>query len=223
MGKPTLRTFVAYVEDLPGVLNRITSLLRRRNYNIVSLTVGRTEREGVSRMTIVVEADDDAARRIEANLYKLVNVLWVQDTSHAATMVRELALVKVKADAASRGEVMRVCDVFRARVVDVGPEALVAEITGTADKIDGLVDVLRPFGIVEMVRTGAVAMLRSGEPNEAARVLATELSDRPEGAPSDRPGAAPSDRPGAAPSDRPGAKTPDGAGAPSNRPGTKAA
>jgi acetolactate synthase-1/3 small subunit len=163
MSKATLRTFIAYVEDLPGVLNRVTSLLRRRNYNIVSLTVGRTERPGASRMTIVLEADDDGARRIEANLYKLVNVLWVQNASETATMVRELALIKVKTNSADRGEVMRLCDVFRARVVDVGPEALVAEITGTGDKIDGLLDVLRPFGVVEMVRTGAVAMVRGAE------------------------------------------------------------
>jgi acetolactate synthase-1/3 small subunit len=166
MSKTTLRTFIAYVEDLPGVLNRVTSLLRRRNYNIVSLTVGRTERDAVSRMTIVLEADDDGARRIEANLYKLVNVLWVQNTSEAATMVRELALIKVRTTGANRAEVMRLCDVFRARVVDVGPEALVAEITGGGDKIDGLVDVLRPFGIVEMVRTGAVAMVRSTEASD---------------------------------------------------------
>jgi acetolactate synthase-1/3 small subunit len=164
MSKPTLHTFIAYVEDRPGVLNRMTSLLRRRNYNIVSLTVGRTEQEGVSRMTIVLEADDDAARRIEANLYKLVNVLRIEDATAASTVVRELALIKVKADAAMRSEVMRLCDIFRARVVDVGPEALVAEITGAAEKIEGLVDVLRPFGILEMVRTGAVAMLRSAEP-----------------------------------------------------------
>jgi acetolactate synthase I/III small subunit len=171
MSKPTLRTFIAYVEDLPGVLNRVTSLLRRRNYNIVSLTVGRTERAGVSRMTVVIEADEDAARRIEANLYKLVNVLFVEDTTQAATMVRELALVKVRADATSRSEVMRLCDVFRARVVDVGPEALVAEITGAEDKIDGLVDVLQPFGIIEMVRTGAIAMVRSaGATTDAARL-----------------------------------------------------
>ncbi len=163
MSKLTLRTFIAYVEDLPGVLNRVVSLLRRRNYNIVSLTVGRTEREGVSRMTIVVEADVDAARRIEANLYKLVNVLWVEDATDAATVVRELALVKVKADGKVRSEVIRLCEVFRARVVDVGVEALVAEITGTADKIEGLLDVLRPFGLLEVVRTGSVAMLRSAE------------------------------------------------------------
>jgi acetolactate synthase-1/3 small subunit len=163
MSDAALRTFIAYVEDLPGVLNRVTSLLRRRNYNIVSLTVGRTEREGVSRMTIVLEADDDGARRIEANLYKLVNVLWVQNASDASAMARELALIKVRTTSVNRSEIMRLCDVFRARVVDVGPEALVAEITGTADKIDGLVDVLRPFGIAEMVRTGIVAMVRSAE------------------------------------------------------------
>ena len=185
MSKPTLRTFIAYVEDLPGVLNRVTSLLRRRNYNIVSLNVGRTEREGVSRMTVVVEADEDAARRIEANLYKLVNVLFVEDTSRAATMVRELALVKVRADATSRSEVMRLCDVFRARVVDVGPEALVAEITGAEDKIDGLVDVLRPFGIIEMVRTGAIAMVRSAEiATDAGKIPLSVPPPPPPGSPS---------------------------------------
>ncbi len=184
MSKPTPRTFIAYVEDLPGVLNRVTSLFRRRNYNIMSLTVGSTERAGVSRMTIVIEADEDAARRIEANLYKLVNVLFVEDTSHAATMVRELALVKVRADATSRSEVMRLCDVFRARVVDVGPEALVAEITGTEDKIDGLVDVLKPFGILEMVRTGAVAMVRSSEALDADRIRLSAPPPPPSPSPS---------------------------------------
>ena len=161
--KPSLRTFIAYVEDLPGVLNRVTSLFRRRSYNIVSLTVGVTERSGVSRMTIVVEADDDAASRIEANLYKLVNVLRVDDTRDVATVVRELALVKVRADGNARAEVIRLCEVFRARIVDVGTEALVAEITGTADKVDGLIEVLRPFGVLEIARTGAVAMLRGAQ------------------------------------------------------------
>ena len=183
MNHATRHTFIAYVEDLPGVLNRVTSLLRRRNYNIVSLTVGRTERPGVSRMTIVLDADDDGARRIEANLYKLVNVLWVENTSEAATMVRELALIKVRADGNNRSEVMRLCDVFRARVVDVGPAALVAEITGTGDKIDGLVDVLRPFGLVEMVRTGVVAMVRSAE----ATADRAPLGTRPPPPPSSPP------------------------------------
>jgi acetolactate synthase-1/3 small subunit len=163
MNETRLRTFIVHVEDLPGVLNRVTSLFRRRNYNIESLTVGRTAQTGVSRMTIVMEADDDAARRIEANLYKLVNVLRVDDTTPKATVTRELALIKLRADAASRPQVMQICEVFRARVVDVGPDALVCEITGTADKIDGLVSVLAPFGILEMVRTGSVAMVRSAE------------------------------------------------------------
>ena len=161
-----LRTFIAYVEDLPGVLNRVTSLFRRRGYNIASLTVGATHREGVSRMTIVTHANDDEAARVEANLYKLVNVLRVEDTGHLPTVARELALVKVKADTASRPQVMQICEVFRARVVDVGPTALICEITGTGDKIDSLVEVLTPFGILETVRTGGVAMVRSAEAQE---------------------------------------------------------
>jgi acetolactate synthase I/III small subunit len=163
MSQPSTRNFIVYVEDLPGVLNRVTSLFRRRGFNIDSLAVGRTEQAGVSRMTIVTEADDDTARRIEANLYKLVNVLRVEDPGRKATVTRELALIKVRAGTESRADVMRLCDVFRARVIDVGPDALICEITGTRDKIDGLADVLAPFGILEIVRTGAVAMLRSAE------------------------------------------------------------
>jgi acetolactate synthase I/III small subunit len=184
MTESRLRTFIAHVEDLPGVLNRITSLFRRRSYNIESLAVGRTHEAGVSRMTLVIAADDHAARRIEANLYKLVNVLRVEDTTLRATVARELALIKVRADAGSRPSVMQVCDVFRARVIDVGPEALICEITGAAAKIDGFVDVLMPFGVVEMVRTGAVAMVRSAEVADRA-----DPADRETDVPEDRPGA----------------------------------
>jgi acetolactate synthase-1/3 small subunit len=155
-----VRTFLAYVEDRPGVLNRVTSLFRRRGYNIESLTVGRTERPGVSRMTLVIDMDDDAARRLEANLYKLVNVLWVKDVTEGATIVRDLALIKVKTEASQRPAVMQLCEVFQARVVDITPDAMIVEITSTQDKITGLIDVLRPFGIAEMVRTGAIAMTR---------------------------------------------------------------
>jgi acetolactate synthase-1/3 small subunit len=158
-----LRTYITHVEDLPGVLNRVTSLFRRRGYNIDSLAVGRTEVPGVSRMTIVMEADDDAARRFEANLYKLVNVLEVEDTTYRSCVTRELALIKVRADQASRTHVLQLAEVFRARVIDVAPEALIFEITGPRDKVDGLASVLAQYGIVEMVRTGAVAMLRSAE------------------------------------------------------------
>lgn len=162
-----LRTFVAYVEDRPGVLNRVVSLFRRRSYNIESLTVGRTELAGVSRMTVVMEADDDGARRIEANLYKLVNVLRVKDISKQASVARDLALLKVRTTPESRPHVLQLAEVFRARAVDVGPDALVLEITGTTDKIDGLVEVLRPYGIVEMVRTGLIAMTRGIDGDEA--------------------------------------------------------
>ena len=170
----TLRTYIMHVEDLPGVLNRVTSLFRRRGYNIESLTVGRTENAGVSRMTIVMEADDDAARRIEANLYKLVNVLKVEDTTRRPCVTRELALIKVRTNSqAQRAHVMQLAEVFRARVIDVAPEALIFEITGTRDKIEGLAGVLAEYGIVEMVRTGAVAMLRS------APELANEIQEEP--------------------------------------------
>ena len=169
MATQSLRTFVVHVEDLPGVLNRVASLFRRRTYNIVSLNVGQTHERGVSRMTIVVEADDDIARRIEANLYKLVNVLRVDDITHAPSVLRVLSLVKVRADAEARPKVLQICEVFRARVVDVASDSLIVEITGTQDKVDGLVAVLREHGIVEMVQTGSVAMTRGSAAEETLR------------------------------------------------------
>lgn len=160
--KPTTssQTYVVNVEDKPGVLNRIASLFRRRAFNIESLTVGRTDRPGVSRMTIVMHGDDSDATRFEANLYKLVNVLRVENVSSTATVLRDLALIKVKAEPEERSKVLQICEVFRARVVDVALNALIIEITGTEEKIEGLTDVLKPFGIIEMVRTGRVAMSR---------------------------------------------------------------
>ena len=159
-GKKGARTMIAFVEDRPGALNRIVSLFRRRGFNIDSLSVGRTERPGVSRITLVVQADEDTARRLEANLYKLVNVLFVEDVTGAPAVARELAFVKVRAGPERRSELLQLCDTFRARVVDVGPASIIVESTGAQDKLDGLIDVLRPFGILEMVRTGAVAMAR---------------------------------------------------------------
>ena len=155
-----LHTFVVRVENQPGVLNRVASLFRRRAFNIESLTVGHTETPGVSRMTIVVETDSAGANRLEANLYKLVNVLSVDDVTDAPVVCRDLAMIKVAADANQRTEVMHLVDVFRARVIDVTPTSLVIETTGTEDKIDGLLEVLRPYGVIEMVRTGRVAMER---------------------------------------------------------------
>lgn len=158
-----LQTLVVYVEDLPGVLTRVASLFRRRAFNISSLTVGHTDQPGVSRMTIVMEGDEAAALRCEANLYRLVNVLRVENVTHEPALVRDLALVKVRCPADRRAEVLQVCDVFRARVVDLSQETVIVEITGVEEKIDGLLEVLRPFGIIEMVRTGVVAMTRGAE------------------------------------------------------------
>ena len=167
---PQTHTFIAYVEDQPGVLNRVTSLFRRRGYNIVSLNVGHTNQEGVSRMTMVVEADDDKAVRIEANLYKMVNVLSVEDITHKSNVSRDLVLIKVKAGPDKRPEVLQLCEVFRARFIDVHPESLIVEVTGTQDKIEGLIAMLAPFGILEMVQTGTVAMTRGGK-GEAAEAV----------------------------------------------------
>ena len=156
-----MRTLVARVEDKPGVLNRVASLFRRRAFNIESLTVGHTEKPGVSRMTIVVDSEKTDTEKVAQNLYKLVNVLCVEDITESPMVVRDLALIKVKTNGgSSRSEVMQIVDTFRARVVDVSPKALMVEVTGAEDKIDGLAEVLEPYGIIEMVRTGRVAMVR---------------------------------------------------------------
>jgi acetolactate synthase-1/3 small subunit len=156
-------TLIALVEDKPGVLNRVASLFRRRAFNIESLTVGHTEQPGVSRMTIVVDSSATDVEMVVQNLYKLVNVIRVEDVTEMPNVMRDLALIKVRAEGgATRAEVMQMVDTFRARVVDVGLETLMIEVTGTEDKISGLVEVLRPYGIEEMVRTGRVAMARGG-------------------------------------------------------------
>jgi len=163
-----MQTFAVYVDNKPGVLNRVASLFRRRAFNIESLTVGRTEEPGVSRMTVVVDTDAYGARRLEANLYKLVPVKRVDDITAAPAIVRDLALIKVAATGDARTHVMQLVDVYRARVVDVSPESLVIETTGTEDKINGLVEVLRGYGILEMARTGRLAMTRGSRQDAGA-------------------------------------------------------
>jgi acetolactate synthase I/III small subunit len=154
-------TFITLVENKPGVLNRVASLFRRRNFNIESLAVGRTERPEVSRMTIVVECHDDMdAHKIEANLYKLVNVIDVQDVTQQPSVARDLALIKVKTGPEQRAEVNNLADIFRAHIVDVATDSVIVEVTGTEEKIEGMIELLRPIGIMEMVRTGQVAMTR---------------------------------------------------------------
>src|SRR5918994_2065402 len=154
-------TFTVTVEDLPGVLNRISSLFRRRGFNIESLTVGHTERPGVSRMTLVALTNEAGAARFKAHLYKLVNVISVDDITAKPSVLRDLAMIKVAATQERRPEIVHLAEVFRGRIVDIAPESLTIEITGGEDKIDGLLDVLRPYGVVEMARTGRLAMTRS--------------------------------------------------------------
>jgi len=155
-----MRTLVSLVEDKPGTLNRVVSLFRRRAFNIESLTVGHTERPGVSRMTIVVDSARTDSRKVEQNLQKLVNVLSVEDVTDHAAVLRDLAVIKVRTAEGTRSEIMQVVSTFRGRIIDVGLETLVVEATGPDEEIDRLVEILRPFGILEMVRTGRVAMVR---------------------------------------------------------------
>jgi acetolactate synthase-1/3 small subunit len=159
-----VHTFAVYVDDKPGVLNRVASLFRRRAFNIESLTVGHTETPGLSRMTVVVDTDEYGARRLEAHLHKLVPVRRVDDLTTTPGIARDLALIKVAATGEARTHVMQLVDVYRARIVDVSPESMVIETTGTEDKIDSLLEVLRPYGVIEMVRTGRVSMARGTVP-----------------------------------------------------------
>jgi acetolactate synthase-1/3 small subunit len=155
------QTLIAQVEDKPGVLNRIASLFRRRNFNIESLTVGHSETPGVSRMTIVTDEEEMLRRNvIRRNLLKLINVIDVQDVTDTPNVIRETALIKISADASQRGQVMDVAEMYRARIVDVATKTLIIEVTGESSKIEALTGVLEPFGILEMTRTGQIAMTR---------------------------------------------------------------
>jgi acetolactate synthase-1/3 small subunit len=149
-------TLVALVENEPGVLNRVASLFRRRNFNIDSLTVGRTESPDVSRMTIVVDSSLQNIVSVEKNLYKLVNVITVQDVTNTPLITRDMALIKVHA----AGGVADVCHKFGARIIDVSSDSVIVEMSDTEDQIEQLIESLRQFGIIELVRTGVVSMGR---------------------------------------------------------------
>lgn len=153
-------TIVTLMEDRPGVLNRVVSLFRRRNFNIESLAVGHTDLPGISRMTIVVDGSDTLVEQVSKQLYKVIDVLKVSDVTHEKTVARELALIKVSTSNQTRSEVMQIVDIYRAKIVDVAIDSLMIEVTGPEEKIDSLVNLLRGFGIKEMVRTGRVAMMR---------------------------------------------------------------
>jgi acetolactate synthase-1/3 small subunit len=174
-----LHTFVAYVEDLPGVLTRVASLFRRLNININSLTVGRSERAGLSRLTMVCEASAEAGHRIRASLYKLENVVEVDDIAQAPSVTRELALIKVSATPKTRSQIFELVEVFRARIVDLAPESLMIEMTGVESKIEGLIQVLNEGEnrILEICRSGKMTMRRGEHTSrviQALSVVATE-------------------------------------------------
>ncbi len=153
-------TIVALMENKPGVLNRVSGLFRRRNYNIESLSVGHSETQGISRMTIVLNGDDRVVEQVVKQLEKLVNVTRVVNVSAEPTVVRELALIKVEAVPGTRSEIMELANVFRARVIDVASGSLTIEITGPEDRVNSLIGLLQPYGIEELARTGRVAMVR---------------------------------------------------------------
>ena len=161
-----LHTLVAVVQDKPGVLTRVASMFRRRGFNIASLAVGRSEKPGLSRMTFAVDGDEDTVYQVTKQLDKLIDVIEVSDISGQEMVARELALIRVETTPATRGEIIQVVHLFRANIVDVASHSMVIEITGEEDKINALFNLLKPFGITEMLRTGLVAMVR-GQPNGA--------------------------------------------------------
>lgn len=153
-------TIVALVQDKPGVLNRVASMFRRRGYNISSLTVGHSEMADLSRMTFVVEGDDATVEQVTKQLYKLIDVVRVLEMAEDEIVAREMALIKVRATAQTRSEIIQMVDIFRANIIDVSPESLIIEVTGDEDKIDSLYELLKTFGVRELMRTGRVAMSR---------------------------------------------------------------
>lgn len=153
-------TLIALVEDKPGVLTRVASMFRRRGFNIASLAVGNSEQPGLSRMTFVVKGDDYTVSQVAKQLDKLIDVIEVSDITNESTVTRELALIKVKTTQMTRGEIIQIVNLFRANIIDVGSDSMVIEITGESDKINALQNLLAPFGILEMLRTGLVAMVR---------------------------------------------------------------
>jgi acetolactate synthase I/III small subunit len=151
------------VENRAGVLAKISGLFSRRGFNIESLAVGPTDDEHVSRITLVVNAESHSIEQVVKQLYKLINVIKIQELDPANIVERELVLLKVNTDSNTRAEILEIVNIFRANIVDVAKKSLIIEITGTTRKIEGIEDLLRPFGIQELVRTGKVAMLRGSK------------------------------------------------------------
>jgi len=157
-------TISILVYNRSGVLARVSGLFSRRGYNIESIAVGVTEDPEISRMTIVVDGDEDIVEQITKNVHKLIDVLKVSDITTEDVVARELALIKVTTDASNRLEILQMVDIFRARVVDVSERSVMVEVTGDEAKVDAMVQLLRPFGIKELARTGKIAMVRGSKP-----------------------------------------------------------
>jgi acetolactate synthase-1/3 small subunit len=167
-GETRRHTLIAIVLDKPGVLNRVSSLMRARNFNIDSLAVSHTDQPDISRMTITLHGDDVAVEQAAKQLYRLIDVLKVQDVTSEATVDNELALVKIRATDSNRAEVLKLVELSKGRVVDLAAESLIVEVTGTEAEIDTFVALVRTYGIKELVRTGAVVMARGSASIEEA-------------------------------------------------------
>ncbi|MFN8487678.1 MAG: acetolactate synthase small subunit [Caldilineaceae bacterium] len=153
-------TLVAWMRDKPGVLNRVSGLLRRRNFNIDSLQVGHSEQGGISRMTFVVDGDEHMVDQVIKQMRKLVDVTRIDNISERLTVVRELALIRVRTTPETRSEIIQIVDIYRGEVVDVALDSMVVQIVGSEDRVDSLIGLMENFGVMEMARTGRVAMLR---------------------------------------------------------------
>ncbi|MCH7608397.1 MAG: acetolactate synthase small subunit [Chloroflexi bacterium] len=160
MAQVETHTITALVQDRPGVLARIAGMFSRRGFNISNLAVGHSETPGLSRMTFVAEGDEWVVEQVMKQLYKLIDVVQVYDITAENIVLRELALLKVRSNAESRPEIMQLVDIFRANIVDVAKDALVIEVTGDEEKVDALIQLLQPFGLREVMRTGRIAMSR---------------------------------------------------------------
>ena len=167
-GETRVHRLIALVVDKPGVLNRVSSLMRARNFNIDSLAVSRTDQDGLSRMTITLHGDDVAVEQAAKQLYRLIDVVKVQDVTSEPTVEHELALVKVRATDANRTDVLKVVELSRGRIVDLGPESVIVEVSGPETDVDTFLGLVRTFGIKELVRTGAVVMSRGAASIEEA-------------------------------------------------------
>jgi acetolactate synthase-1/3 small subunit len=160
------RTVVALVQDRAGVLSRICGLFRRQGFNIASLTVGASELEGLSRMTFVVEGQEEVVRLVAAKLDRLIEVVEVQDITDEDHVYREMVLVKIGANKDKRGEVLQLTNLYSVKTVDVGSNQITIETTGDTKEIDSLLEILKPYGILEVIRTGRVAILKSENQKE---------------------------------------------------------